>query len=267
MNIILVDDEHFAIMALKRVIEEVIDNPNIFMFNMAEEAIEYTKTNRVDIAFLDIEMVETNGIDVATSLKSLNDRINIIFVTGHLEYAVEAFSLLASGYLLKPVAKEDIINQMNNLRYPIEQDVKRVTIKTFGNFEIFVGNTPVPFSRQKSKELLAYLVDRQGSSVTRKELAGILWEDKYYSRSVQTHLQLLISDMIKSLKAVGVDEIIIRQRNGLAIDTSKVNCDYFNFTSGDTKAVKEFTGEYMSNYSWAECTGADLSKNLDANLF
>lgn len=125
-------------------------------------------------------------------------------------------------------------------------------IQCFGNFEVFVDGKPVEFKRSKSKEILAYLVDRNGAAVKNKELAAILWEDQAYTRSMQSHLQTLIVEMLRALDAVGVKDIIIKQRGSFAVDIAKVYCDAYQFNYRDIKGVNAFHGEYMANYSWGE---------------
>ena len=101
MNIIAVDDEPFALSDLEEVLSECIPNTPIHTFDNTEDALAYAKENIVDIAFLDIEMNNTTGIQLAQMLLKIHEKTNIIFVTGYSEYALEAFSVYASGYILK----------------------------------------------------------------------------------------------------------------------------------------------------------------------
>lgn len=135
---------------------------------------------------------------------------------------------------------------------------KKVTINTFGNFEVFVEGEIVRFSRSKSKELLAYLVDRHGAGVTNAEIAMTLFEDKEYTTSVKNQVQTIISELKKTLRKYDVETIIVRKWNSLAIDTDKILCDYYEFIRGNKQARQRFAGEYMSNYSWAEYTNGYL---------
>lgn len=101
-----------------------------------------------DVAFLDIEMRGMNGLVLAEQLKTIKPKTNIIFVTGYSEHMGDAFKLLASGYLMKPVTPQDIMEQMENLRYPIGKaaNPKRVRAQCFGNFEVFLDGEPVQFA-------------------------------------------------------------------------------------------------------------------------
>lgn len=133
-----------------------------------------------------------------------------------------------------------------------------LTIQTFGNFEVFYDGRPVDFSRAKSKELLAYLIDRRGAAVTTAEACSVLWEDKEYNFSLQRQFQTIVSDLIKSLKRHKSDHIIRRKRNCLSVDVSGLECDFYKLLAGDKDAKVQYHGEYMSNYSWAELTAGFL---------
>ena len=155
MNVIAVDDEFFALNDLTEVLNECIPNADIKSFTSADAAISFAKKNKTDIAFLDIEMDNTTGIQLASQLLKINERINIIFVTGYSEYALEAFSVYASGYILKPAEKKSVLAAMSKLRYPVENARPCVKVKTFSNFEVYVDGMPLHFPRAKSKELFA----------------------------------------------------------------------------------------------------------------
>jgi DNA-binding LytR/AlgR family response regulator len=87
-------------------------------FSRPSEAIEYAKTNRIALAFLDIEIGKTNGLDLCRTLLALNPRTNVVYLTAHIEYSFDAWSTGASGFLLKPVTAEAVREQLKNLRYP-----------------------------------------------------------------------------------------------------------------------------------------------------
>lgn len=255
MKAIVVDDEELAMEYLVKVLKEVQQDCEVYSFADALDALEYAKNHEVDMAFVDVEMTGINGIELAKRFKDVQPRVNIIFVTGFPQYALEAFSLHASGYLLKPASAESVRNEIANLRIiPMEVRKKGLVVHTFGNFEVFYNNKPLEFSRGKSKELFAYLIDRKGAGCTVAELCTILWEDKEYSVSLQKQFQTIVSDLMKTLRQIKADSVIIKKRNFLSVDTSKIDCDYYRFLKGDVTAINSYMGEYMSNYSWAEFT-------------
>lgn len=260
MNIIAVDDEYHALKILERSISQAAPGNPVSGFKSAEEALEYAAEHPVDVAFLDIKMRGMHGLALAKELKKLRPEINIVFVTGYSEYAVDAYRLHASGYVTKPVSAESVRLELENLRNPPGPADSGIRIRTFGNFQITVDGEPVLFKRSKSKEILAYLVDRCGAGVTNKGLASVLWEDDPYTRSHQHQIQNNIAAMIADLTSAGAGEIIIRKYNHLAVDPDKVDCDLFRLRNGDPQALNDYMGEYMAEYSWAEPTAALLEE-------
>ena len=115
-------------------------------------------------------------------------------------------------------------NVLEHLRYPPENAPVGIKIQCFGNFEIFVGGRALAFKRSKSKELLAYLVDRNGATCTNGEMLAVLWEDKPDTASLHSHLRNLIFDLSHTLEDAGVTGLLIRGRSTLALDTSKQMC-------------------------------------------
>ena len=260
MNLIAVDDERLALSDIEKAIRTAVPDALLNCFAIAGEALEYARHTKVDVAFLDIEMMDMTGLELALKLKEINCKTNIIFVTAYSDYMGNAFSMHVSGYVLKPASKEAVLTELKNLRFPPERpsSQKRVRVKCFGAFELFVDGQPFVLSRSKPKELLAYLVDRRGEGVSAAEIGSVLWEERTYTRSVQKQVQTAISLLIKALKEAGISDIIIKRRNYLALDITKMDCDYYDFLRGDTASLNAFFGEYMSNYSWAEITTAQL---------
>ena len=133
-----------------------------------------------------------------------------------------------------------------------------IYVQTFGNFEIFVHGKAVHFSRKKAKEWLAYLIDRNGANVETAELSAILWDASENSHSLQKQVQTVISCMLRALREAGAEEIIRKNWGSMAIDVALVECDYYHLLHGDAAAVQAFSGEYMTNYRWAEGTAGFL---------
>ena len=162
MKILAVDDEIIALEGLIKSIKEADKTAKVFGFRFSDEAIEFMKTNICDVAFLDIEMVGMNGVNLAHELIKINPNINIIFSTGYGNYRDVAFDMHASGYIVKPITTEKVKRELQNLRKPV-LEVNKLQIEVFGNFEVYFEGKPVKFKYSKAKELLAYLVDRKGA--------------------------------------------------------------------------------------------------------
>lgn len=122
----------------------------------------------------------------------------------------------------------------------------------FGGFEIFVDNVPLLFHRQKTKELLALLVDKRGVGLSAREACAYLWGDAPYSNSQKSYYQTLVADLRSTLSEAGVPELLVRSWNSLAIDPTRIDCDLYRFLKGDPIAVNSYRHDYLPQYEWAE---------------
>ncbi len=261
MRIIAADDEPLMLDMLTDRIRQACPKGEVYGFSSARRLLEWAEREPFDAAFLDIEMPGISGISLAQRLKGLCPRGNLIFVTGFSQYMAEAFQLHASGYIMKPVTVRAVEEELRNLRYPPQCEGKaQLRVQAFGNFEVFYQGQPVHFSRSRTKELFAYLIDRRGAGSTMGELISILWEGRLDTPSVRSQLRSLITDLRTTLHQLGQDEIIIKKRDLIAVDPEMVDCDYYRFLSRDPSEENAFQGEYMSNYSWGETTLGALSR-------
>ena len=117
-NVIMVDDRKLILTGGLPILEEELPNANVTGFTDAIETIEYAKSNRVALAFLDIELRNTSGLDLCRELLKINPRTNVVFLTAYSEYSLDAWSTGASGFMLKPITPEGIRKHLKNLRYP-----------------------------------------------------------------------------------------------------------------------------------------------------
>ncbi|MGI6105937.1 MAG: response regulator [Raoultibacter sp.] len=263
MNMIVVEDKEPVLYMVKKAVGEAAPEASVEGFKSAREALAYAKKNKVDVAFLDIEMPEMNGLVLAKHLKELWDKTNIVFVTGYSEYAIKAFSLPASGYLMKPIDASMVSAELERLRYPVEPDVSAaVHIKCFGSFAVLVDGKPLLISQRRPKELLAYLVHKQGSGATTAEIAALFWGDRSYDNTTRAHVRKIISRLMDVLKQAGIADIICRAHNSIAVDVSRFTCDSYQYLNGDIDSINSYAGEYMSEYSWAEFTAAYLTSKM-----
>ncbi|MBQ9043640.1 MAG: response regulator [Eggerthellaceae bacterium] len=122
-NVIMVDDRKVILTGGLPVLEEVMPSATVVGFTRPSEAVEYAKANRVDLAFLDIEMGNTSGLDLCRALLDINPRTNVVFLTAYAEYSLDAWNTGASGFMVKPITPEGVREQFGRLRYPLSGGV------------------------------------------------------------------------------------------------------------------------------------------------
>lgn len=259
MIFLAVDDERFALADLVEALHEAAPESEIHPFTAPSRALAYAGDQPVEAAFLDIELGTMSGLVLAKQLKDLRPEIHIVFVTSHEQYAVGAFQLHATGYLMKPVTAADIRRELTFL-YGEQSAPRRVQVQTFGGFEVYVDGEPLSFGRAKAKELLAYLVDRRGTGVTTREACAVLWEDAPYDTARKNYFQTIVADLRASLRAARAEDILHRSRNSLAVVPALLDCDSYRFLEGDPAAINSYRRDYLPGYSWAEFSIASLER-------
>ena len=110
MNTIIVDDETLARLSLKKIISKYCPELNIIgEAANVRNAVELIQELKPDLVFLDIEMPEILGIQIYDYLpEELHNTFNIVFTTAHTDYAVDAFRINATDYLLKPISIKNL---------------------------------------------------------------------------------------------------------------------------------------------------------------
>lgn len=83
-------------------------------------AIEHGNT--FDAVLLDIFLADTNGMDVARSLRAMNDSIDLVFLTSSTDYAVESYTVEACDYVLKPVSQNTLFHTLDKLAARVEKE-------------------------------------------------------------------------------------------------------------------------------------------------
>ena len=250
MKAIAVDDEIYMLETLQEAVSASSDIESVKAFSSCSSALAYATDNSIDIAFLDINMRGIGGLGLAERLLELHPHCKIVFCTGHEEYAVSAFQLHVSGYLMKPITAEDVQKEINHIK-GLKATEKLLTIQCFGNFEVLHNGQSLPFKRKKAKELLAVLIDRNGAGMTAKQICAILFPENTDDSKNAAYLRQLVLDLKNTLKTVRAEDVLQHDTPYYRIDTNLVRCDYISFLE---TGKPEFYGEYMSQYSWAEET-------------
>lgn len=261
MNVIIVDDE---LNPIKNFIESIVDYEDIkcsmFMNNL-DAMYSYVEYNQVDIAFLDIVMPNINGIDIAKRLIKMKPQIKIVFLTGYIQKGDVINDCLGAniaGILYKPYTREALRSCLDIINERMQHN-RRIFAKTFGEFDLLIDGKSVTFSLSKAKELLAYLIYRQGQTVSMAEIISALWPDhdleksKLLYRNAKSRLDLL-------LRQYKIDYILKYSRGKAGVDLSRIECDLTDFLKNDSDLSYNY--EFLINYDWS----VEMQNRLDIML-
>ena len=266
MKTIIVDDERWAREQLEDEISMEKDIEIVGMFADAEDAIEYAKKNPIEFALLDVRMTGMDGLELGCELRKLNPNVIIIYVSSYPEYFSEAYrNVRADYYMLKPYRSEDVQDILERARLLSKRHKKRVQIRTFGRFDLFIDEKVVPFRNAKAKELLALCVERKGGNVTIEEAIDKLWEESPVDENTKTRYRKAVAYLNALFAEYGLPNIFISGYGSCHINKEQVACDYYEFLESDTSP--HFIGEYMHEYSWAEETAGWLSMRFQERKY
>lgn len=251
MRIFAVIEDERDRAVLQNTIEHLLPDSVFSCYASPFDALPALADAWADVAFLDVMIQHVDGFALAARLRAVNPKVNIIFIAINACRALDAFNIHASGYILTPFEPPTIRDQFRNLRYPVKPK-PRLRAQCFGHFEIFADGKPLAFSRSKTKEMLAYLISCRGAACTNREITAVLWEDRPHTETRQSHFRLLVADLTNTLRRVESEDLLLRKKGWLAIDMAKIDCDFYDYLQGDPSAVFSYTGEFMTQYDWAE---------------
>lgn len=261
MLIFAIDDEPIALAVLHDAIAEAVPEASIMDFPLGTDALEAIRARglRPDVMFSDIRMPGLDGLALAAQVRAAAPATRLVFVTAYSEYAFDAIQVRTSGYVMKPVDADAIREEMANIRSARVEMPGGLWVRCFGSFEVFWNQKPLLFGRRQTRELFAFLVDREGVVSTSEEIIAKLWEGETNMAAAKDRLRHLVGDLRSTLAAIGMEEILVRRSGRLAILRDRVDCDFYRMADGDMETVNAFTGEYMAQYSWAELTAGRLT--------
>ncbi|MFA9423269.1 MAG: response regulator [Sedimentibacter sp.] len=269
-----VDDEMHSLKRFERMLLKNNEVELCGLFNSGEQLLDYLKEHSLDAVFLDIEMPDVNGLALSQQILDLNANIDIIFVTAFNQYAVEAFELQAIDYIMKPLKKERLEKTITRLLKMSDANSKpaKLFVQCFGDFEIFLNGEAMVWKNTKAKEILAFLIHKNGISVNWEKIADAVWPEYDFEKS-QANFHSNTYLLRKTLAKDGISGIIEASRGNYRVLKEEISCDLYQLETmikgkqvnrkEDFCLIEEFMQKgYMegNGYSWAQPKAAELEK-------
>lgn len=176
-KIIMADDEPGVLLLLHTIFNELDGAIVVGTAENANDAIKLVKERSPDLAFLDIELPDMTGIELAENLRKIKPDLAVVFITAHQEYSLDAFKLYASDYILKPIDQDRVkttfrrIQQM--LRIPEKSNPpcdpqKSIISINLGDERVFVKLIDIFYMEKYGRHTLIHCVN--GEFETRETL-------------------------------------------------------------------------------------------------
>lgn len=267
------DDEPLALLNMENLLKEFESIEVVKTYTMVKDLLSEGPTLDVDVAFLDVEMPDMNGLEIAQLLKNWNKNIFIVFVTAYRDYAVEAFEIQSFDYLLKPILKSRlkiVINRIQELFHQANSDPtlkqkSSLTINCFGEFSVFYEDKVIHWRTVKTKELFVFLFLNLNSYVPRDTIIDSLWNNTDYKKA-KIQLHTTVSFLRKTLSSCGYLDVIEYINGCYILKLKDFQCDAYDLEiilnnkletgiidiEKAEKFIKNYQGEYMATlaYPW-----------------
>jgi DNA-binding LytR/AlgR family response regulator len=189
IDTLIVDDEPLARNRLKTLCVRLSSVSKVRTASSGIEALKAVESDVPDLILLDVDMPDVSGIDVAEKCQLLQKRPEIIFTTAHSKYAVRAFRLRATDFLLKPV-KQALLSEAVER---VSERLRRLRDNTDG-----------------SKEKFLWVKDGEGSVQIRCSDIGHIVAEQDYMRLCLADRSYLICETMQSLARALPNDLFVR---------------------------------------------------------
>ena len=250
MRAIVVDDEPLMLKSFLRLSSGIEDLQVLGTFESPEDAIEFVRSNSVEIAFLDIEMPTMSGIQLAKELRALRPDILVVIISAYSDYIKDSNAIGADYYILKPYKHETLEMMMDRMRLLAKRQQKELFIKTFGEFEVLKNGKPTSVTG-KAKEILAYCVIMQGKEVSNEEIYSVLWEGREYNNVNMKVYYNAIKRLKDALANDVISDLLISTKRGHLTNTDVYDCDLYEWLKKGNRDISKIPGGFMTKYEWA----------------
>ncbi|CAN7747698.1 response regulator [Paenibacillus sp. LjRoot56] len=241
MKVILVDDEPAMHLILHKMLDKIPGVHVAGAFTDALSAVSFLSGNDdIGLAFVDISMKGENGMEFAAKMSESGSTMQVVFVTSHKDFALEAYELSVLDYLVKPVSKERLQRTVNRalsnwqllrsqpLQDLASQDVGQVVITALGDFAVRNEAGRVKWISRKCTELFAYLVLYRGRRIPRSRLIADIYGGMD-QKGAENYLNTTVYQLRNSLEPLGMRGIVRSENDGYALELKDPFIDYVEF--------------------------------------
>lgn len=260
LKAIVVDDEWLALKKMENLLAVKQSGSNVKVelagiFHDPYEALKLVQKEKVDIAFLDVQMPVIDGFELAERLQQIQPHIRIIFVTAYQEYAVKAFEMNALDYLLKPVHQSRLVTTLNravesaSISKPMPEHAAPITLCCLQSLRYIDAHGEVqffPWKTLKAPELFAYLVYHRNKTVSKQMLIDLLWPG-YDAERATAQLYTAIYQIRKIIKAAGLDLEIKYKDEGYRMIWGTLRLDVEDWEN-DVRQAAELTSDSLNKH-------------------
>ncbi|MHA0856921.1 response regulator [Paenibacillus sp. CMAA1364] len=255
MKVIIVDDEKAMHLIMRKMLSKIPYIEVIGSFQNTDSASLFLMDQRADLAFVDISMPNENGMQFAKRMTQTCNHLQIVFVTSHKEYAIDAFDIFALDYIVKPISLERLEKTVRRALaiHPLLEgnkdvlDANHIFIYCMGGIEVRSGQGGgVKWTSRKSAELFGYLLFHRGRMVSRARLMEDIFGGMP-SKNAETYLNTTIYQLRKSLEPHGLKSLVKSNRDSYGID---IVDEYIDFVEFEDK-LKQFDFIDASNLDQA----------------
>lgn len=266
MKVIIIDDEQAMLAIMQRMLRRIENIEIIGGFQSVKDALLFTQNTVVDIAFVDIMIADESGLELARQLRAGQKNMEIVFVTSHREYAVDAFDTYPLDYMVKPVSQKRLIQTIERAREknnkpPEKMDVNRLIVKALGGLEVSsVEAGKVKFISKKSQELFAFLLLGRDRAVSRDRVIDKVFPEMPLENAV-AYLNTAVYQLRKALQSHGLKSIVRTFNEQYMLEMTHIDADFISFESYvyRVKDWNEFT--VKEALEWEKRFAGDLYEN------
>ena len=246
MKVLVVDDEPAMLLAMKRMLSKMEGVELVGCFQQASEALAFVRSGEVDLAFLDIQIAEDDGLELAHSLRSIRADLNIVFTTSHAEYAIDAYDVYPLDYILKPVSRKRLAQTIERAARKHKTSLaaidahtpNQLTIRGLGCLDASSKQAgAVKWMSKKSMELFAYLLVHRGQSVSKYRILEDIFPDMPH-KNAESYLYTAMYQLRKALSPHGFKEIIVSSQEQYRMVLDHAAVDFIQFEQ-DVLALTE----------------------------